>query len=257
LSVPTDVDRLLAIVCRELGARQAVVLELEGSPAADDARDLRSPLPGGRVLVARFDAPPTERDAKQRRLEMLASTFEAASGPEEAARPRARPPVAHSLRDELRTLCARAAAVNALIVDANSPVVWGAADSACLGGDWPIAGEPADDPAEAPAPQAPHGAACRAAIDAVRNLPGMAALRRGKHLRHVEREGTGPFLVHSFAGIYCLILVFEAPFDELRAERSVADVLARIEQLVLALPPLDPSPHAGAGVVAIRRPRRK
>jgi hypothetical protein len=53
------------------------------------------------------------------------------------------------------------------------------------------------------------------------------------------------------------VVVFEAPFDELRAERAVAESLARVEQLVLALPPLDPSPEAGAGVVAIRRPRRK
>jgi hypothetical protein len=86
----------------------------------------------------------------------------------------------------------------------------------------------------------------------------MAALRRGRHLRHVEHAGEGPFLAHSFAGIYCLVLVFDGPFDELRAERMVSEVLVRVEQLVLALPPLDPSPRAGAGaVVGFRRARRK
>jgi hypothetical protein len=55
-----------------------------------------------------------------------------------------------------------------------------------------------------------------------------------------------------------LTLVFAAAFDELRAERAVLESLPRIERLVLALPPLNPEPpRQGAGVVSMRRPRRR
>jgi hypothetical protein len=96
--------------------------------------------------------------------------------------------------------------------------------------------------------------ASRAALEVVRGLD-LATLRKGKHLRHVERMGKGPYIAHSFAGIYLLVLAYAAPFDELRAERAIAESLPRIEHLVLALPPLDPSPSAGAGVLKMRRPR--
>ena len=85
----------------------------------------------------------------------------------------------------------------------------------------------------------------------------LAALRKGKHVRSVARDAEVPFVAHSFAGIYLLVLVFAAPFDELRAERAVVEWLPRIERLVLALPPLDPAPKDGGGVVAIRRSRRR
>jgi hypothetical protein len=95
----------------------------------------------------------------------------------------------------------------------------------------------------------------RSAIETVRGLSVLSTLRKGKHVRHVERSGDAPFLAHSLAGIYLLVVVFDGPFDELRAERAVAESLPRVEQLVLALPPLDPTPGTGAGVVAIRRRR--
>jgi hypothetical protein len=257
LVVQPDVDRLLALVCRELGAREAAVVDREATEPSDDARDIRCLLSAGKALVARFDSPPADRAAKQRRLEILASTFDAVAAEDDPARPRSRPPIARSLQEELRGLCARAAAVNALVVDANSPVVWGAAEPDGLGDEWPIATDLTDDDGAARPSAPPTDLASRAAIEAVRNLPSMAALRRGKHMRHVEHEGAGKFLAHSFAGIYCLVVVYPAGFDELRAERAVVDALGRIEQLVLALPPLDPTPQAGAGAIAVRRPRRR
>ena len=61
-------------------------------------------------------------------------------------------------------------------------------------------------------------------------------------------------MVRSFATIYMLVVVFDRPFDELRAERSVTHALPTIERLVLALPPMDPDPPvAGAGVMRMRR----
>jgi hypothetical protein len=271
--VQTEVDRLLALVRRELGAREVHVVDpdsnsepaaAEGEPSRGDERSLRCRLPDGRGLVAIFQDPPDERESKQRRLEMLASTFDVLVE-EPGSKPRPRPPIARALQEELEGLCGRASALNVLIVDANSPVVWGAARPHGLGAEWPVAGDPSaestvDGAAHLAAvadSKSPVAIASRAALGTVRSIGALAALRKGRHLRHVERESPAPFLAHSFAGIYLLVLVFAGDFDELRAERAVSESLARVEQLVLALPPLDPSPGAGAGVVALRRPRRR
>ncbi len=296
-----EVDRLLTLVCRELGAREAVVIEAgDDAEAAGAQRELRCAFGRERTLVARFDRVPVDRAALQRRLEMLASTFEAVTdGPGRAAEAgagnegdrrreavRSRPPIARALQEELRRLCARAAAVNAIVIDANSPVVWGAAEPGGLGEEWPLAtalGTP--ESAAAPATEEPNGplvhelpadgfgedlvtetvepsraaAPSRAALEQIKNLPAMAALSRGRHLRHVELGGAAPLLAHSFAGIYCLVLVYADSFDELRAERAVVEALVKIEPLVLALPPLDPTPQAGAGALFVmpRRARRR
>jgi hypothetical protein len=265
--VQPDLDRLLALVRRELGAHEVHVLEADangGEPSLDGERSLRCRLPDGRGLVAVFEEPPPDRESKQRRLEMLASTFDVLVD-EPATKPRSRPPIARSLHDELEGLCGRASSVNALVVDANSPVVWGAARSHGLGAEWPVAGEAreADDEHTGENEIASQNgessvaAASRAALAAVRAMGALAALRKGRHFRHVERETAAPFLAHSFAGIYLLVLVFDTAFDELRAERAITESLSRVEQLVLALPPLDPSPGAGAGAIAIQRPRRR
>jgi hypothetical protein len=255
--VQQDVDRLLALVCRELGARHAAVVERSAlrEAQAEDEREIRCPLTVGKALVAQFETPPADRAAKQRRLEMLASTFDAVMPADGPARPEPRPSVARALQEELRRLAARAAAVNAVVVDANSPVVWGAAEPDGLGDEWPLATRGADEDTHEPRPAT--DVPSRSAIEAVRNLPAMAALRRGRHLRHVEYGGDGPFLAHSFASIYCLIVVYGGAFDELRAERAVTESLARIEPLVLALPPLDPTPQTGGGVVVMARRRRR
>jgi hypothetical protein len=91
----------------------------------------------------------------------------------------------------------------------------------------------------------------------VRALPEIAALRKGRHVRCVNRGGESPLIAHSFAGIYLLVMVLEAPIDELRVERAILEAIERVERLVLALPPVDPEPGAGAGVIAIRRGRRR
>lgn len=105
-----------------------------------------------------------------------------------------------------------------------------------------------------PVPAAPDRTA--RAIAHVRGLDGALGLARGRHLRHVERDGEF-YLAISFSGIYVLVFVFDGPFDELRAERTAHESLPRIEGLVAALPPLDPEPQPMGGVVALRRPRRR
>jgi hypothetical protein len=251
--VQSDLDRFLALVRRELGAEEARVLEPERE-MLDDPCELRCRMADGRGIGARFGAPPPDHDAKQRRLEMLVSTFDGVIA-EASQRPRSRPPIVHSLRDELEAVCTRAAALNVIVIDAKSPVVWGAAQPQ---GVIPIARRTSGPPADGVRDYEPEprvAVVSRRALHAVRRLPELAALRKGKHLRHVERarEAT-PLVAHSFAGIYVIVVVFDAPFDELRAERAILEALPRIERLVLALPPLDPVPQGG--VIALRRRRR-
>ena len=296
-----DVERFLALVCRELGAEEAHIRDSnEPTPENSDPCELRWRMPDGRSVVARFALAPADREARQRRLEMLAGTFDTVwdKDPDEARPPRSRPPAARSLREELQALCERAGASNAVVVDANSPVVWGAAHPEGLTeaeGPPPVAviapvsldaPEPVTavghaSPVVPPAPvssAAPVGAndleadsehdgtrdggvsptaraaaASRIAVQVVRTMTDGAASRKGKHVRHVERSGEAPFVAHSFAGIYLLVVVYEALFDELRAERTIVEALPRIERLVLALPPLDTPPTKGAGVVSMRR----
>jgi len=256
--VQLDIDRLLALVRRELGADDARLVEA-GAEATDDERELRCLLNDGRSIVARFVSPPPDRGAKQRRLEMLVSTFRVVVG----ATPRGRserPPPSRSLADELSALCERCEAANAFVVDAKSPVVWGAARSDGIVAPVPDASSThmaEEGPKDQGENEPRFAALSRRALKDVRALPDLAALRKGKHVRLVQRGGDAPLLGHSFAGIYLLLVVFEAAFDELRAERAILEALPRIERLVLALPPLDPTPQDGAGVVAMRRPRRR
>jgi hypothetical protein len=255
--VTLDLARFLALVRRELGAQETSVIGPGEAgapvPASEEDRELRCALAGGRVVVARFDEPPADRDAKQRHLEMLANTFDAVV--EEAPRgSRSRAPAAISLQDELQALCERASAVNALVIDANSPVVWGAAQTR---GVVPDAGAASKASTEDSGGASGVAAASLQALRTVRAIVESAGLRKGKRVRHIERSGDVLFLAHSFAGIYLLLLVFPAPFDELRAERAMLESMQRVERLVLALPPFDPPPDTGAGVVAIRRSRRR
>ena len=250
----SDLDRFVALVCRELGADEARLLD-EDEQAQGDPCHLSCPMHDGRTIQARFADPPPDRDAKLRRLEILANTFEIVVEEDKSQRRRSRPPVARALQDELLTLCERASSVNAIVIDANSPVQWGAARPQGViplgprAGTAPRAGEQVSDD------EARVAAASRRALSSVRGLPELAALRKGKHVRYVERSGDAPFVVHSFATIYLLVVVFDSPLHELRAERAILEALPRIERLVLALPPLDPSPHAG--VIALRRSKRR
>ncbi len=255
-----DLDRFVALVVRELDAHDVSVHEAADAPeTTDETRELRCPTADGRIVVARWLEPLADRDAKLKRLEILAGTFDAAAG-EPSHPPPSRPPASLSLRVELQALCDRAAAINALVIDANSPILWGAARGRDIVPEaWAASPPPAEADGDAPsADELRLAEVSRAALQAVRGLVELTGIRKGKRVRHVERDGVAPFLVHSCAGIYLLTLVFADAFDELRAERAVLESLLRIERLVLALPPLDPEPpRKGAGVISMRRPRRR
>lgn len=301
-------ERFLSLAQRELSADDVRLLEPgEEPPAADNVIVAR--MGDGSHVVASFAEPPRERDVLERRLAMLAGTFADALATPPSDRMRARQPVVTSLHEELKALALRARAHDAVVIDGESPVVWGCAsvkssprartnmllrdvsDRELSAHDEPSTPTPlhvvpdesgpladataptgvlrmAPPPAEStPMITGAHdeddddvtGAepeVTQRAIAAIRELPSLELLRKGKHLRHVSREGTY-YLVLSFSSIYLLCLVYDGEFDELRAERAAQESLTRIERLVLALPPLDPDPQPMGGVVALRGRRRR
>jgi hypothetical protein len=268
------IDRLISLVRRDLGADDVRVVSKDEAPAQDDPRSLRRPIPGDRVIIATFTEEPTDVDARLRRLDMMIDSFRDLI--DEPAFAPSRPPPGSSLHEELRALAERAAAIDALVIDARSPIVWGAADADRVSkpedalppaevvrlDDRRPSGDRVSGASERPPPvvsetlevEAPATPTDRA-LDAVRALPVLSSLHRGGHLHHAERGESFGFVARSFAGIYVLIVVFGAAHDEVRAERAVQQSLPIIERLVLALPPLDPTPMAGA--MAIRRVRRR
>lgn len=306
-------ERFLSLAKRELAAEDVLLLgEGETTPEAPNAIVAR--LPDGRHVVASFEAEPKDREALQRRLSILADTFSEALSTPPSERTRSRPPIQISLHEELSALALRAQAVDVIVIDVDSPVVWGSAAvrgkprartdfvlrevsdhelTAKIGPASSAAGLPADlesgrevsresredvlsvprldrvvptplessrmaseiDPREADEDVAREPEATRLAIASVRRLD-LDTLHKGRHLRHVERDSAF-YLALSFSGIYLLVLVFDGEFDELRAERAAQESMARIERLVLALPPLDPGPEPMGGVIAFRARRRR
>lgn len=251
-----SVERLIALVRRELGSEDVRVI------AADEdipENALFAVLPNGHRIIVVVEGD-IDREAKTRRLEMLVESF----GETFRSSSASRPPPAMSLHAELQGLAQRAGATDAVVIDAQSPVVWGAAEDDeatphLLARDNVIsldAHRPSGDRLSQQQPQQPprDPPASTRAVDAVRSHEAIATLHRGGHLHDKHVEDDFAYLARSFAGIYVLVLVFDGAFDELRAERALAISLPTIERLVTALPPLDPTPFAGA--VAIRRRRR-
>lgn len=281
-------SRFSELVRRELGATHVVVAAVD-EPEGRDA--LVATLSDGRRVEARFESPVADSDSLTRRLEILVRAFESVLLEDDPA-PKKRAPVGVSLHDELRALAMRSSAVDALVIDAHSPVVWASAlkgttteiepetpplpeearamlrlvrDShrgalTALGKNDPQTFSVVTPDLDSPWEPGPAANETRAelgtrAIDEVRRLPQTATLHRGGHLAHTLRGETFGYVARGFAGIYVLVVVFDGPLDEIRVERALRDALPRIERLVLALPPLDPDP-VPAGAVAIRRRRR-
>ena len=275
-------SRFLELCAREMDARD-VRAEPRGT-VRPSTNVLVVPLGERSEVVVTFDEAPADIDARQRRLEMLATAFSAAiegAGPERPKRVKRR-----SLRRELEAVAIRADAIDAVVIDAHSPIVWGAVAGPVASPvtnviplneesrarieriqeshrdliaviDDADEDDASDERTSAtPAPGTPSPLTTRAVAD-VRALPATAQLHRGGHLAYNKREEHYGVVARSFAAIYVLILVFDKAFDMLRAERALREGLPLIERLVLALPPFDPEPAPRAGVIALRRPRRR
>jgi hypothetical protein len=268
-------ERLIGLVRRELGADDVRVLEGD-LPAVAAPNVIHATLADGRRLAVAFASAPASRDALVRRLDMLLLTFARSLEDDLAGRREPRAPTVQSLRDELRALAVRAQGVDAVVIDANSPVIWGSGsearpvshdlrnvdlgDVSRLELSVPGRGEQGDPFSEEETPEPPPSVASALttrAIADIRALPALSEIPKGRHLAHTVREDSFGCVARSFANIYILIVVFDGPFDELRAERTIGDALPRVERLVLALPPLDPKPAPNAGVVALPRRRRR
>ncbi len=292
----TAFERFVLLAKRELQADD-VRLHASGEATPEAPNVLVARLADGRHVIASFADAPKDREALERRLAMLASTFEDALASQPSERLRVRPRPATTLHEELKALAVRANAIDVVVIDTDSPVVWGRAsapaqprahsdlilrevsdhelsarvdmrdadESGPLHDFSSVTTERRLGPIPAESAQfvseiddgPEESEATRLAVAVVRRLPGLDGLHKGRHLRHVERESSF-LLALSFSGIYILCLVFEGDFDELRAERAAAESLPRIERLVLALPPLDPDPpEPMGGVVALRGRRRR
>lgn len=124
--------RFLAYVRRELGAYDARA-EIGGRPPEGDCTLARD-LDRGMRLVVVFDEPPADRPVLEARLREMVAAFRGVSASSEmdAVRP---PPVAraamikHDLGEALFGLARRIDAEQVLVIDARSPLIFGASHS--------------------------------------------------------------------------------------------------------------------------------
>lgn len=119
-------ERFLSLAQRELSADDVRLLAPGESPPVA-ANVVVAKLRDGRHVVASFAAAPKDGEALSRRLAMLASTFADALAAPPSERTKARPPVVTSLHEELKALGVRANAHDVVVIDGDSPVVWGCA----------------------------------------------------------------------------------------------------------------------------------
>ncbi|MDB5220596.1 MAG: hypothetical protein JWO86_8523 [Myxococcaceae bacterium] len=119
-------ERFLTLAQRELSADDVRLLAPgESPPEAENVVVAR--LADGQHVVASFASPPKDGEALTRRLNMLASTFADALAAPMSERMKSRPPVVISLHEELKALAVRAQAHDVVVIDGDSPVVWGCA----------------------------------------------------------------------------------------------------------------------------------
>jgi len=287
----TALRRFLELVQRELGAVDARV-ELGGRDPVAPEFVFKNTQSGFRV-VAVFGVAPPDRVAAQTKLERLAETFahtlSELHGPAFSRGPSTLP--VRRLSDALEALRARTGAVSAVLIDGNSPVLWGSSDSerdlvdvesfAKIGAALHRARErgltldqlPLHD-ASALIAMLPGRGIDRVIIEALsllvtpehdesavrhRLLTALAIasvrlhMHRGEQARSLHHESQYGYIARGFANIYSIIVVFAGPFSELHVESAVLHTLPAIEEFLFALPPVDPPP--GKGQVIRLRPR--
>lgn len=281
-----DLDRFLELIQRELGSDDAR-FEYGGR---DPQSGIWAEMPGGWRVWAAFESEPRARADKQAKLESLVETFTGVSEQLSARLPRVSSAIAAEEVDyALRVLAEKTKAVRALVLDEDSPVLWGSSETPRGPEDVEVAewtGELVescnqagldlvelvglDDPAlrdrlagiesrkledrllrrlptirelgqhRDTAAWREHFLVCRA-ISIIRRAPE----------RHYAAESDIGWLTREFGGIYHVVLVYPGEFSELSATGVMLRAVPAIENLVLALPPIEPTPK-GARVIMLR-----
>lgn len=276
--------RFLELVIRELGADDAR-LELGGRDPVGQGFVWKSLSDGWRVVAVFDQPPEDASglEAAQKKLDRLAQSFThtlADLHPPPLAPSTALP--ARRLDDALESLRARTGGVSVVVID-SSPVLWGSSEGqrelinvddlarigAALGSardrgvsidqltvrdaDALLAvlrsrgiergvdealtfliARDKDDLAVR------HRLLTALAIAAVRGK-----MHRGEHARSVHHEAQFGFIARGLANIYQVVVVFAGPFSELHVESAILHALPTLEELLFALPPVDPPPSRG------------
>lgn len=288
----SSLDRFLALVCREFGATDARLLAPDDVPP-DAENSVVCELDDGRNLVVAFAEALVDREVIERRLRILADTFAESLGSAQFRAKRAAAPI--SLAEELRALASRSNATDVVVIDVDSPVVWGSALGPSISrsepppalvsrpqllSEWEDARDDQDEGHESnantdsgatldpdaktqtndstPVALGTTSAVALRAIDHIRTVTELAnSAHRGKYVRHSHVDQNFAYLAASFSSIYLLVLVYQGSFDEILAERAAQDAMPRVERLVLALPPLDPEPEPFGQAISMRGRRRR
>lgn len=227
--IDPSLSRFLDLVVRELGAIDARI-ELGGKDPDDPRLVFRTSASGARV-VAVFAEPPENRAVIEARLAALGDTFFGLTEHAADLVPPSRTPpdiAGRRLDDELTRLIERTGAVGAMVFDLASPVVWGASRDA--------------------------GARFESLMEAT--IVGVRAAQGELRPSHSTRLTLRPDLeciARPFAGLYVVAMVFQGALSEPTALGALLHAMPTIERLVMALPPIDPSP---GGAKVVRLPTR-
>lgn len=291
-------ERFLELLRKELLGCEVELVDEETEARVQDRPIVRL-LPNGQWLVVTPGREAPSLEALTRRLEVLLECFAhtVESSVPDSITPPPRPPVPVSLQRELQALALRVQAVDALVIDVQSPIIW------CSAVAGPTPNHPSDfekspvlkraltllncskaelimlfsDDEQAqesetddvplravpiPEPTSPDESdsekalppGSRRAVEVARGQTELRPLYKGGRSRHILRDDDLVVMARVFADIYVLLMVFENDVDEVLVERAITRALPKIEQLVLALPPLEPTPQQPGRVVRLRRP---
>ncbi len=230
-------------------------------------------LPSGWRIVASMPDAASASEVAQARLRRLVEAFGETThlsphGPQALPSRRAR-----DLHDLLESLAERTGAETALVVDVQSPVVWGSSRELPAHFDAETAHrlvpkatpEAFHCPPELDLELAQRAAGANAqrfaellgegdVTDALwqANWRAAVALVDARDCEDAERwlvchDSGGGWLARGFGGIYRLVLVFERAFSEPAVRGTLRRALPIVARVVEELPPRDPTP--GVGVV--------
>jgi len=253
-------DRLLALVCRELGASRAWV-EYGSAPPPEQA--VASTIRDGWRLCASVEAPTAEA---RELLDELATSFDRVLCDAVADAPAPPQPseAGETLRQTLDVLVERIGAQAAWVIDERSPVVWGASSHGrwladvdrarsighALGDHEPsevigwMQGQQLPPPPAELVAHLPTIAAATKTVPAARLLVTWAAIAQASSQPGTWTWNRDPLhvMVRPFAAIYRVLALFDAPFSPLHAETTLSRAVPVLERLVTDHPPVDPTP---------------